>query len=182
MKSIQFNYFASESDLSTVATVILEWCPHLVVFPPRGTGSELKGTPVRDAKALIPASPGESHFVCSRDDEMHVRTTYVDERISCIQIQENPVVEYSPSAPVDSKTVKIGRFYASYSDIEFMKRVRKLFRLLKSRAMQLDPSGIWVFPSAARTKPILKMWAGQDWENPFVNIKASDGYRGIESC
>jgi hypothetical protein len=167
--SIQFNYFASGSDLVAVATIILEWCPNLFVFPPRGSGGNLSGQSIGDPRALVPRSLGEKHLLCAAENAQMIQTTFVNEQISCIRSNENPVLEFSPSAPVDSETVKIGRFYANYDNIEFMNEVKKLFRYLRRQSTEIGHSDVWIFPDAAKSKRLLKMWAGKDWENPFVS-------------
>lgn len=167
MKSIQFNYFAEDDDLMKVANIILTWCPELTIFPPRGSGSPLQGALIADAALLVPKAPGEHHLLCSADAAPMVSTTVVDAHISCIDSRKNPVVEYSPSAPIDQETVKIGRFYANYQEADFLKGVRKLFRLLEKESLRLDDSGLWIFPSAASKARILRPWAGKDWTNPF---------------
>lgn len=166
--SIQFNYFASDDDLFTIASTILEWCPSPIVFPERGPRPKLIGTRVTDATALVPKNSGKLLLVCSAEKARAVIISDVSENLSCISLNENPAIEYFPSAPIDSDTVKIGRFYASFPEPSFMAEVRNLFKRLKERAIKLDDSGVWIFPAAARTKHVLKMWAGKDWDNPFL--------------
>lgn len=168
MKSTQFNYFAADGDLALIADIVLGWHPHIVIFPPRGSGEEIHGTPAHDEFSLIPKTCGEMMFLSPSEYSGNVRTTLVDDSISCIQIQSNPVVEYSPSAPVSEDVIKIGRFYASYGDPEFMARVKSLFKSLKKHAIKLNDSGLWIFPVAARTKRKLRPWGGQDWDNPLL--------------
>lgn len=168
MKSIQFNYFASESDLAIVANTVLEWHPQLLIFQSRGRHDDLKGQPIVDATALVPTSSGEKYLLCAKDDANRIHKTPVDAAISCILTQDNPVVEYSPSAPVGENIVKIGRFYASYGNAVFISGVKALFNRLQRHATKLDDSGLWIFPSAARTKRILRPWGGKDWDNPLL--------------
>lgn len=132
MKSIQFNYFAYESDLEFIANAILAWSPSATIFAPRRQGTEIQGAPVVKKSQLIPISDGVVVFHAIDGYEDQVRTDIVSDEISRIAIRDNPVLEYSPSAPVDGETVKFGRFYASSDDQEFKNKIRVLFASLKN--------------------------------------------------
>jgi hypothetical protein len=167
--SRQVNFFSAPSDAMELHAWLLREFPELSVIPTdRGLPHELR--PVTAAEALqgrhtmylVPAGAAGRVVLYPLDGGRFV-----------VDIDESPVIEYSPSLLTNEAcTLLVGRLYWRFSgelSQEEQRKVDRMFRWVRSHTSPIPPDKRFrIFPHAAQNCRTLDYGLGIKEPNPFL--------------
>ena len=167
--SIQFNYFANNTDEEAIQSLMLDYLGVLCVLPKRAAREKMRPIKVESASDWGDRQSVETLIIFPIDYSPMLEAIEVSGGALWVNYRAFPCLEYQACRMDHDGVLHCGRMAYFYSgDDPLRNSVQRLFRSLRKRSRKIPGrASPWILENTASTVPMLGYYMNIVEPNPF---------------